>query len=115
MSQKDNQEKIREAFREKNAKDWNPIVVELPYFGPDNKEREALQGLTRVYAECGYEVAHMLQLRFDENLCKEAMELSDKIDAFRKRAQEASIKWLGRSPHNVLLDSLVEEDKKKPN
>ena len=110
MSEEDR--KIREEFRRKYADEWNPIIVEFPWFGKDEEPRKTIAGITNAFAACGYELGNVLTIKLDEELVKEGLKLAASVDGFRMRVGEVMREKMG-DPHNVLLEDIFRADKKE--
>lgn len=57
MAEKDS---LIEFFKQQNIQDWHPIVLEFPYFGQDDKQREMIAGITTVFAAGGMNLLSIL-------------------------------------------------------
>ena len=108
----DGDKQIRELFRQKHAEEWNPIVVELPWFGKDEEPRKVIEGIVKVFAACGFELGNILTLRLDEGLVKEGLALAASVDSFRKRTNEIMREKIG-DPHNILLEDVFRAGKEE--
>ena len=94
MAEKDSIGALFKHFKQKNIKDWNPIILEFPYFGPNDKQREIIAGLTNAFAEGGYDFACQLILKLDESLISDITAICRQLDELKTRCRAIAQKKL---------------------